>query len=544
MPFDRKSFLTFVDNERYNTLSKSIRADASACCNEITQVPPQTAASAQNFPPIGPGGASATYSVYNNGSTHWIEIYYGSNYKPNLYGTYIMMQYTPYQYRNYNPTGPVPGFVGCPIDPQTGTAGTGYSLPWNPLYWFSNAYLYSGANNETVEQYVFGTNQVGNLSTARILSEYKRDAIESNSLSFFTPCIESAFDDLLLSNESVMRSQKWLCGATQAPGLSNPANQGGSTSSTSVQTTSIKTFNKLIPLSDVFSTCTNTGYWINSPKVRFQFTMKTGDQICYCCMNTNTTYGSGSQSTAQTLYNATVPASLCSPVYIAVQSIQLLVDSARTTAMQTIDLANEHKDMITQNIAYYNYFPVPATSSSQIVVTSQRDVQTCILGFESYLAPQGLVGANTCVDGAVGPVQNYSQKDSGRVSSISILYGNDQALRQPIKGQNGNATILGNAPIVNPSYPLQDALAYAMYCKASNSDRRNMLAMAIPFDRYFCYHYYYLPIYPSDCPHLTSDPRDLRMDIATTEPARSVVTIVKRFAGVQISANGSVDMLN
>ena len=73
MVFERKTFLEFADDIRYNLLSKAIKADSSSQCYEITQVPPQTASSTQNIISLGIPTAY-TPPVFNNGSTHWIDI--------------------------------------------------------------------------------------------------------------------------------------------------------------------------------------------------------------------------------------------------------------------------------------------------------------------------------------------------------------------------------------------------------------------------------------------------------------------------------------
>jgi hypothetical protein len=536
MVFERSTFLEFSDDPRYEVLTKAIKADSSNASYEITRVPPQTAPSTLSYALTAftatnsSGTATASMSCYNNGATHWIDIYFGSNYKMRLFGTFLMMKYSAQQIRTTGATTTVAAssaYVGVPIDPASSkVANTGYSIPFHPAAWFANLYLQSGANQENVEDYVF-QDQIGNICSCRAIQEYKREALEAAHDNMFTPCIETAFDDLTLSAESILRAQTHLLASGTMYESKTFAALAGNTTGV-----------KAIPLSDLFSTCTNDGFWQNSNKIRIQFTMKTPDKIAFCSNTTLTgssygaagssgsqTYGDSSQSIAAAQYCAT---NGCSPVYCFVNSVEVLVDSARMTASQAIDstveIKKENKPM---NIGYMKYFPVPAQSSSQIVVTQQRDVQQVALGFEAYRAA-------SIVNKAAGPVQNYLQKDDGSLNSVSILYGNEQTIRQPMQFDH---TVTGNE--------LNNTIAYTLYKKSCNAERSNLVSPAVPFSRFPFYNWYFFPIFPSNAGvHLTSDGRDIRIDNSATTSSRQIVSMCKRFQGVQIEASGAVSQLN
>lgn len=544
MVFDKKAFLQFEDDARYNLLNKTIKADSSNASLESSQIPPQTAPSPQSFPAsVTVAGVSIpsttgklfSESVYNNGASHYIDVYLGSSYKANLSGFYLMMKYSAYQYRALAIKAPAVAIdtvmCACPIPPSD---ATGYSIPFDPAYWFQNIYLQSGSDNSTIEQYVFGENKFGDLSMVRHLQEIKGPALEQNSMSFFTPCIESKFDDTSLSLESIKRAQTWLCGNTNSN-----SNQGGSTADDTFDESkhSIKTNTKMIPLSLLLSTCRTPGFLTNSAKVRLQFTMKNGDNIPFCCGPTTVfSGGNATQTNIRSTYNT---AKNCSPVYIGVTGMTLLTDSARVSALQAIDLAEDHKENQVCNIGFNEYYPIPSISSQQIVVTGQSQVNTAILGYPAWLK-DCTGGTNTnFVQSAQGCVQNYSQHDSGNATSISILYGTDQMLKQPMRLDNSR---FGSSFVTNA---FNNTIAYTMYVKSCNADLTNsVVPLAIPFDRFQFYNFYFLPIYPTASGvHITTDARDIRID-NTADTGRSVTTIVKKFGGVQIASDGSVSRFN
>jgi len=523
MVFDRGSFLEFREDEMFSVLQRAVKADSSNSCYETSFIPPQTASTVVVPTQYAPMAAYGGVSQYNNGSTHWIDIYYSSTHKANLRGTYIIMRYQPYQARSIT----TPGFWGCPINPGAAGNGlninTGYSIPWHPAYWFQNIYLFSGPQNSLVEQYVFSFPRFGDLCAARALLEYKRDALENSTM--FTPCIESSFDDVTLSPESVQRAQLWLCGQS-SPSGDNAARGGSIATVAAANNVSIESIEKCIPLSDLLASCCNPGYFVNSPKIRFQFTLTNMDQIAFCsAAPAGAVYGQGSQLAARATYNGAAIGN-CSPVYVPVTDFRLMADATRLTPPQTQETAIEHKEGIPINVPYAEYYPIPSVQSQQIVCTGQSNVFTVILGFDAYLAAAQLRGT-------AGPVQNYSQKDSGALTTIALLYGTDQTTKQPI-----SQTVPTNP--ANLTFVSNNGAAYALYRKAAGSDRSNLLAPAIPSQRYFVYNYYFLPLYPSHLLHLTADARDIRID-NTGSIARTICTFIKRFNGVQIQSNGECD---
>lgn len=572
MPFDKKAFLHFTDDERYTLLQKSIRVDSSNGLMELYRVPPQTAAGSVTYTFTSPavtGTLSKTESVYNNGGTHYIDVYFGANYKPLLASCYVMLQYYTGQFRSVfdTATTSLGSFFGVPIDPSSvpasplttpfvgtvqtaatgilGSAvlGTGYSIPFETGNLFDNVYLMNGASQMVMEQYTIH-NQFRNIALSRHVLDYKQHALENAHDSFFTPCIESKFDDSSLSAESILRAQRWL-------GANGPAFGGAAfhvslasgkalyeIGGTAYPTAPYQTKN--IPLSDIFDTCKVPAFLTNTPKMRFQFTMTNPDQICFCANNTvsqvggtaaslgvvpaigtgSIIYGLSSQSQAQQNYNAT---NGCSQPYFFVTNVQMFVDSARTTPMQSVEIAEDHKEMAYNNIGYLDHFPIPSVASNQIVVTGQRDVQSCILKYEAYLAPAQVLGA-------YGAVQNWLQADQGGLSSLQAMYGNSQNTKQPM--------------VLDATNKYNNTIAYTLYRKNCNNDKNNLLANAIPFDKFWVYHMYFMHFFPTYSIHLQSDAQDIRMDNSSTTSGRNVVSIVRRFRGVQINSAGEVDLLN
>jgi len=532
MVFDRNAFLEFKDDEMYSNLQKAVRADASNNASESNFIPPQTAPSAVSLASTNNVGAiTHSESVYNNGSTHWIDVYLSSSHKINLRSTYLVIDYTPVQGRR---TGAAEGFFGCPIDPTgSATADQGYSIPFHIGHWFQNMYLFTGSDNSLVEQYVFGGTRFGDLCTARALLEYKQNALE-NASSMFTPCIERSFDSLILTPESECRTQRHLCGAIDA-NLSSGAStlRGGARGVALGEVTNVQKMQICVPLSDLLASACNPGYLVNSSKIRLQFTMKNPTDIPFCAgtvVDDATGASSGSQRSARNIYNA---ANTCTDVAIFVNMVRLFVDSSKMTVPQVVDTAVEHKEGIPTNIPYMEYYPIPSIQSQQIVVTGQSNVSTVVLGFDAY-------ASNVLVSGvpAHGWVQNYAQKDTGKLTSLSVLYGTDMCTKNPI--QQFTPNLFGN---VEPTMPSSNAIAYALYRKASCSDRANLLAPCVSPWRFFVYNFYYLPIFPAHMLHITADPRDVRID-NTGPTGRSIVTIIKRFNGVQISSNGTADKMN
>lgn len=83
------------------------------------------------------------------------------------------------------------------------------SIPWNPIAGcIQNTYFQMNATNQTVERYDANF-QHGNM--IKILTQYSRDALETASDRFFTPCIETARDiAAAMSPESQLRTTNHL----------------------------------------------------------------------------------------------------------------------------------------------------------------------------------------------------------------------------------------------------------------------------------------------------------------------------------------------
>jgi hypothetical protein len=478
MPFDNNAFTEYVDDSRYDLLKKPIKIDKSNRAYEIQQIPPATAISSyvktDNTIDMG------AQCWNGDGSLHYIDVYAGSDYKPNMLGTYIYMKYHCAQVRTT--AGPVI-FKGPPIAPLAGGVGT--SIPWNPLYAFNTVALKLNQAQTPVEQYI-NAGQLSHISTARYLQKYKKDAMENNDLTFFTPCIESKFDNATISPESATRSINW----TGANGL---------VGDNAVTAGPITYYEKMIPLSDFFESCENPAIWTNCNRFRFEFTMKTPNQIGFSC---------GAQAGA-------------SGLYFYVDSIKMMFDSSRMQAIQTIETASLKQIGTIENIAYYENFVIPTVynPNSQLVATGQRDVQQLIVGFPALA---NTVGGSVCVN----PIQYFN----GQLSSLSVIYGSDMPLRSPLTLGSGSSQL--------------DSSAYVLYRKACGSDRTNIVPLAVSFFNYPQYHLYFLPIYNPILPHRNNDPKDLRVDTTSTLGApTNAVLIMRKFAGVQIDSSGAIDKI-
>lgn len=85
-----------------------------------------------------------------------------------------------------------------------------------------------------------------------------------------------------------------------------------------------------------------------------------------------------------------------------------------------------------------------------------------------------------------------------------------------------------------------------MFKKFCGADRANLVALPIRFQDLPWYHIYAIPIYnQSSGIHLNADPRDIRFDLATTNPlvARQTIVVIVRFAGGQLDSAGLLEKM-
>lgn len=490
MPFDTAAFTEYTSDARYDLLKKPVKVDKDNRAYEIQFIPPATAQ----------GTYSATDTTVNinqacwnsDGSLHYMDVYCGSDYKANMAGTFLVMKYKVAQIRTSDQAAV---FLGPPIAPtQVNGTGVGTSIPWNPMYFFNTVALKLNQSQTPVEQYI-NAGQLHHITTARYLQKYKRSALEGNDMSFFTPCIESKYDNDTISAESANRSYNW-CGANGAV----DARPGAVGSPIEYQ--------KVIPFSDIFECCENPGIWTNCSRFRFEFTMKLPSAVGFKC---------GAQAGTGGLY-------------VFVTEVKIMFDSTRMQAMQTIETATEKQKGTVENIAYYENFVIPVTYApgSQLVATGQRDVQQLIVGFPA-------MGLTLDGSACVNPIQYFS----GALSSLSVIYGSDMPLRAPLA--------LGNNVTANSTK--LDTQAYALYRKACGADRMNVVSVPLSLSTYRQYHLYYLPIFNPLMPHRNNDPKDLRVDTQSNLAATpgvancAAVLIIRKFAGTQVDSTGAVERL-
>jgi hypothetical protein len=493
MVFDNGAFSDFVSDSRYELLRKPLKIDKDNKAYEIQVIPPATARGTYLPPASGnllPNNATGINLAGNSGcwnadgSVHYIDVFCGSDFKANFQGTGLLVKYFVVQGRVTNGA----SFWGQPIAPILGNPnGVGCSLPWNPTYMFQTLSLKVNQSQTPVEQYVNQGN-LQHITTPRFLLKYKREGLERNSQTFFTPCIESKFDNATISTESGTRANNWM----GAVGLVNDAVNAGVNA-----TIGNCTYYKFIPLSDLFECCEVPAVWCNVNRFRLEMTFRTPDNICFQC---------GVQA------NST-------PCYFYVQDIKLLFDCTRMQAVQAIETAVERQQGTVENIGYLENHCVPINygQSSQIVVTGQRDVQQVIVGFPAVTIAGG---ANV----------NPTQYDNGSLTSINLLYGSDMPLRSPMTLSDG--------------FPIQNVQAYSMYRKACGADRAPLVAPALDMLSFPFYHLYFFPIYYPSMPHRNNDPRDVRVDNNSTAAGnRQIVAVIRRFNGAQISSDGNIDKL-
>ena len=488
MSFDNSAFGEYVSDPRYDILKKHVKIDKDNKAYEIQFIAPATAKGSYAKTIIGTNVAPVSLVIgetcYNNdGSLHYIDVYLGSDFKANMQGTNLMLKYHCVQARRLEQAAGT-AFIGTPIS-AAANANVGRSIPWNPLWFFNTIAIKGNQSQQPIEQYI-NTGQLHHITTAKFLTKYKRDALENNDMTFFTPCIESSFDlTTAVSTVSATRSVSWM-GAFGAEATAYGAGDTGL----------IKTYVKMIPLSDIFESCETPAIWNNLNRYRLEFTFKLPDQIAVIGAN-------GANA---------------SDVYVYVDEIKIMTDTCRMQAMQAQEMVSEKQAGTIENIASFQNFVIPMTYSAtqQLVGTGQRDVQQVVIGFPA-------IGN---VSNATNPIQYHSCQ----LSSLTLSYGNDMPLRSPLP--------LGGA-LANLNTP-----AYSLYKKFCGCDRSNIVPPAVSFLQYPFYHLYYIPIYTPSFPHKHENPADIRVDSGSAGTlngnAVPVVMIIRKMAGIQIASDGTI----
>lgn len=574
MSFDTASFCKFSSDPRFDIFSKPINLDQDLKANEITWIAPATAKTAcagftdPTVTVASPTGGTATtfssgvtvgsanYSCYNNNNDlHYFDIYLGSDFKSAMYSTALEMTFFGRQAR-----GPITGitcsaatgaltinagtgniFDGVPciagtasstiLDASgytfassnglnvTGTAtsfaitsGTlnmlgGSSVSWNPMSFFQTYSLLINQQQQVMEQYT-NVGTLNAISTAKYLQKYKLSALENNDMTFLTPCIESAFDTKsTLSLESAKRTIQF--------GVGNSIDASSTTNTTN------KKRKLIIPLSDMFESLETEGILVNNNRFRLQFTMNTPDKIAF--------------GTSQRIFNsASSPSSSGwsyeGQLYIYVDDVKLINDSARVQAGQSINMNEEKQKGRVENIGFLQNYGVntPYSAGQQLVLTSQRDVQSIIVGFPA-------IGSTVNGSTGINPCQFYH----GCVNTLQPAYGNDLPLKTPLRLSQSN-----------PYAVLENTAAYYLYRKNCNAEEMRELPLALNFNKYQFYHFYYLPIYSPMSIHRNNDPKDIRVDtsIGTSDTnygsASNVFIIARKLQGAQLLSDGSIASLS
>lgn len=493
MSFNSEAFSEYVSDPRYDVLKKQIKVDKDNKAYELQFIAPATAQGTFAKNAVMTGGTGVTPAEQlsvpcfnNDGSQHYIDVYTGSDYKANMQGTHLMIKYKCYQARVLNGD----AFWGRPIAPL---ATAGASIPWNPMWMFNTIALKGNQSQSPVEQYV-NSGQLHHITTAKFLQKYKKDCLEQNDMTFLTPCMESGFDITgAMSAESVTRGTRWM----GAIGLLGDASAAGN------NLASVREFQKIIPLADIFESCEVPAIWNNLNRFRLEFTMKLPDQIAI---------------------QNTLPAN-SSPVYVCVTEVKLMFDSSRMQAVTAIETAVEKQQGTIENIGHFENFVIPMTytASQQLVGTGQRDVQQIIVGFPA-------MGNITT---AINPIQ-YCHRG---LTGLSVQYGSDMPLRSPL-------SLGGDNVYANTS-------AYALYRKSCGADRMTIVSPALRFVDFPYYHLYFIPVYNPAFAHRTGDPRDVRIDatigaIATGHVAAvnvPAIMILRKFSGKQIDSTGNISTM-
>ena len=510
MPVDNLTFQELVDDSRYDLLKQKIKIDRSNRSYELLWVPPATTKGSYV---IGTGAGATTWACWNDSSsTHYIDLYSGSDYKTNLQGSYIQLSYYACQQRLTNAA----NYTGCPIattgnNPQ---AYKGYSLPFNPLYFFQTIALKINQNQTPLEQYI-NANNLQHISTLNYLLNYKKDALESNDQTMFTPCIETSFDtQTSLSEESKTRGERWL-GST---GLVNAARD----QSAAITNNTPKRFTKIIPLSDIFNCAQTPAIWSNITRLRLEFTLRLPDKIAFSSFDAAEILAQNTNST----------------VYIVVDDIQIIYDATRMGSMQNIQVAEDKKAGLVENVGFLQNECIPwsYTSGSQVIATSMRDLQMAAFGIlalgQRPTKINGVADTNVCVN----PIQYIN----GNITTINMSYGGDQPLRTPLRLYDG--LIVANASTNQSIY--SNTSAYMLYKKCCAADRSSLLPVALSFVSFPMYHLFCFPVYNMGMPiHKNNDPKDVRFDNQGSTSLLNVpsVIILRKFCGLQLDALGNVE---
>jgi hypothetical protein len=542
MPFNSDKFVNYASDVRYGMLQKPINIDKDSRAYEITVIPPATPRGIYQIPEK-PDEPIMCYN--NSGALHYIDMTSASDCKPNMMGCSLCIKYQAIQVRGC--TTDVAGavtttkFLSRPVNPLTIAVNNGVpehtvgeSMTWNPCCMINTASLKLNQSQTPVEQYISG-NQLQHITTQRYLNKYKREALEDNDSTFFTPCLESSFDtNFSLSDESVVRAHNWF-------------GSGGAFSDNPTEPSFRPVTNQIIiPLADIFESCENCGIWTNTNRFRLEFTFKTPDTIAFMATGATDLNGTapavpaiGTPNVYPHPYVAPTVNTSTGNVYggvkVCITDLSLIYDTARMQAMQAIETATEKQEGTIENIAYYENAVIPQkyTANNQMVATAQRDVQQVIFGFPAI----GVCGIdnhgeiNVPAHTGINPIQYWD----GRLTSLQVSYGGDTPLKQPLTFDSNTRNVL----------------AYTEYKKSCGADRNNIVSVAIPYLKFPFYNLYHIPIYNPILPHRSNDPKDIRIttscNVGNSFPQKNdwdTVLIMRKLAGAQVSSDGTCEKLN
>lgn len=493
MSIDTSSFLEYCDDPRYDLLQKPLRVDKANRCYELQAIAPSTSKGTYSkTAALTAGNVDLSSACYNSdGTLHYIDITCGTDFKAFAQGCGVILKYHAVQARTgANGT----AFAGVPIAPLT-TAG--WSIPWcTPGAFFTTVALKANNQQAPIEQYL-NSGVFKHVCVSRALKKYRYEALEKNSMTFNTPCIESAFDTTVAMSQTSVDRGAWL----GAAGVYNANSSAGLTTACYIT--------KFIPLSDLFECCEVPAIWTNVNRLRFEFTLAMPDAIAFSAGAT-TNIG---------------PNGVSSGVHVYVDDVKLFFDSSRMAPQSTIETAIDKQKGTVENLGFIENFAVPVSYSpgAQIVVSQQKDVQEVLLAFPAL---------GTTVDGGTSTCTNPHQYHNGGLSSITVMYGADQPFRQPLtlSGLNGNGA---------SALTMADTVAFALYKKSCGADLCRVVPLALDFLSWMRYHVYFLPIFNQTSIHRSEQARDLRID-STGGVAGQAIVIVRKLSGAQIMSSGEV----
>jgi hypothetical protein len=505
MPFD-DSTLEGVSDLRYDILKKKVQVDQDNKGYELLVLAPGSIKGAYNVT-----GYNTPACWNYDSSLRYFDVICPSDAKAFMSGLMVRINFSFAEQR----TAASPHLQPWNNDTAANGRLTGVTtaIPWNPLHIFRTTSLKVNNGLIPVEQYI-NDGQFGHATTLRFIRQYSNQALEMADDSFFTPCIESSLDRNIapdangqvastLSTETQQRSLRWCIPA---------ANQN---SSATVGANLFVKCSKIIPFSMLFESCSVPSIWSNTSRFRWEFTLKTPDQVPINMAPATLNAINGGVVTGHS--PGVVP-------YVFIEDIELMYDSTRMSPSQYIETSTEKASGSVETLGYlYNeVFPVSYSAGSQVVLTNQKNIQMFSLAFPA--------AGRVITAGATYYVNPYQYLNNG-ITSLSATYGNDVPLKQPILLSPSDA----------PSFSLPNSFLYALYRKCAARESTRQLTPAVPFRWMNQYHIYWIPVFYQCGPsHITNDPRDIRIYALGGTQFDGAILCTTKLEVTQIASTGDV----